>query len=90
LGVTLSASSNFRFEIRKLEHSIGFDANAALTNMDAAVRLCSIYPGNNPVIPQIKSPQEPFSFKFDDISLKDIMVHFWVLCSVSHSKGLLI
>jgi len=52
----------------------GFDANAALANMDDAVRLCSVYPGNNPVIPLTKSPHMPFSFKFDDISLKNIMV----------------
>ena len=65
-----------------------FDANAALTNMDAAVRLCSVYPGDNPVIPQIKSPDKPFSFRFADVSLENIMVRSWVL-TVSHSKRLL-
>jgi len=45
-----------------------FDANAALANMDAVVRLCSTYPGDNPVIPHVNSPHKPFSFRFDDIS----------------------
>jgi hypothetical protein len=60
-----------------------FDANAALANMDAAVRLCSIYPGEHPVIPHPKSPQKPFSFRFDDISLKNIMVCYSIVCSIS-------
>ena len=63
-----------------------FDANAALANMDAAVRLCSVYPGDNPVIPHIMSPHKPFSFMFNDLSLKHIMVRSWVLRSVSPSK----
>jgi hypothetical protein len=62
-----------------------FDANAALANMDDAVRLCSIYPGDNPVIPLMKFPHMPFSFRFDDISLKNIMVRSWIF-SVQHHR----
>jgi hypothetical protein len=37
-----------------------FDADTALSNMKAAVRLCSIYPGEHPIIPHIKSPRRLF------------------------------
>jgi hypothetical protein len=66
-----------------------FDANAALANMDDAVRLCSVYPGDNPVIPLMKFPHMSFSFRFDDISLRNIMVRSWILCSASPLNELL-
>jgi hypothetical protein len=59
-----------------------FDASAARTNMTAAVRLCSVYPGENSVIPDMKSPHMPFSFRFEDISLNNIMVRRLILCSL--------
>jgi len=66
-------SENF---ILKCTRDHTFDANAANTNMDAAVRLCSCYPGENPVIWDMKSPHKPFSFRFGDISWKNVMVCF--------------
>jgi hypothetical protein len=56
-----------------------FDVNTAMANMDAAVRLCSVYPGEKPVVRNMKSPQMPFSFRFDDISLNNFMVCLFVL-----------
>ncbi|KIM73699.1 hypothetical protein PILCRDRAFT_828925 [Piloderma croceum F 1598] len=57
-------SHSLRAEIFALKstHDHEFDANAALANMDDAV------------IPLMKSPHMPFSFRFDDISLKNIMI----------------
>jgi hypothetical protein len=70
----LSHSLRAEIFVLKSTHNHEFDANIALSNMEAAVRLCSIYPGEHPVIPHIKTPQQPFSFRFDDISLRNIMV----------------
>ncbi len=82
----LSCSLRAEISALKLKRDDYFDVNAALANMGAAVRLCSIYPGDNPVIPHITSPHKPFSFRFADISLKNIMVRSRFLCSVSPSK----
>ena len=81
-------SHSLRAEIFALKstHDHKFDTDAALGNMDAAVRLCSVYPGDNPVIPYMASPHKPFSFRFDDISLKNIMVGSWILFSISPAE----
>jgi hypothetical protein len=47
--------------------------------MSQAISLCSIYPGNHPIINSRKASKSPFSFMFDDFSLSNIMV--WCLCS---------
>src|ERR1700734_1500847 len=77
----LSHSLRAEIYISKSTHDHTFDTNAALGNMEAAVRLCSFYPGENPVIHHMKSPHKPFSFRFDYMSLKNIMVRFVVACS---------
>jgi hypothetical protein len=50
------------------------DSSLALKSMNKAVRLCSEYPGNNPVISTTWVSTEPFSFMFDDFSLSNFMV----------------
>jgi len=74
----LSCSVRAEIFALKSECVTSFDANVALANMDAAVRLCSVYPGDNPVIPHTMLPHKPFSFGFADVSLKNIMVRSWV------------
>ncbi|KIM89735.1 hypothetical protein PILCRDRAFT_812536 [Piloderma croceum F 1598] len=45
----------------------------ARNNIDAAIELCSCYPSEHAVIQNIRTPNKPFTFLFDDISLKSIM-----------------
>jgi len=74
----LRALRNFEAHsaIQQMGYDHKFDASAALANMGTAVRLCSVYPGDNAVV-----PHKPFSSRFDDLSLRNIMVRSWVLCS---------
>jgi len=51
------------------------DLSLAAKNMNLAVKLCSKYPGNHPVISNKTVSKEPFSFMFDDFSLSNIMVY---------------
>ena len=67
------SSTPWPFPPRVGEHR-PLDSSLASTNMNLAVKLCSKYPGNQPVIRNATVSQEPFSFILDDFSLSNIMV----------------
>jgi hypothetical protein len=45
-----------------------------MKTISQAISLCSVYPGNHPVVGDGKMSERPFSFMFDDFSLSNIMV----------------
>jgi hypothetical protein len=50
------------------------DLTLTMKIMSQATSLCSVYPGNHPVVGGRKASERPFSFMFDDFSLSNIMV----------------
>jgi hypothetical protein len=50
------------------------DLSLTMKTMSRAVSLCSIYPGDHPVVDSRKVSERSFSFMFDDFSSSDIMV----------------
>lgn len=58
----------------RIEEHRPHDSFLAVKIMNLAVRLCSKYPGNQPVVSNPAVSHEPFSFMFDDFSLSNIMV----------------
>ena len=56
--------------------------------MKKAVELCSVYyPGDTSVPANITTPQKPFSLKFDDFRLSNVMVRLYIPLIVSLIKA---
>ena len=62
-------SQDLRIERFLLSQTQSPEMARARNNIDTAIDLCSCYLGEHPVIQSIQTPNKPFSFLFDDISL---------------------
>ena len=62
-------SQDLRIKGFLLNQTLSLEMGHARNNIDAAIALCSCYPGEHPVIQNIRTPNKPFTFLFDDNSL---------------------
>jgi hypothetical protein len=62
-------SQDLRIKGSLLNQTPSPEMGHARNNIDAAIDLCSCYPGEHPVIQNIRTPNKPSTFLFDDNSL---------------------